>query len=82
MAGSCAARGRELRQVRKEAAVSGYSRVPQGSLAGASATWAASGSRIEGKARPLFIFFASAIRVRYRQPRVACFCLRADPGPT
>ena len=44
MAGSCAARGREPRQVRKEAAVSGYFRVPQGSLAGASATWALQGA--------------------------------------
>jgi hypothetical protein len=33
--GSCAAGTRETRQVRKEAAVSGLSRVPQGSLAGA-----------------------------------------------
>ena len=53
---SYAAKAREPRQVRKEAAVSGFSHVPQGFLTGAGYAGTAWGGRSEISARPIFVY--------------------------
>ncbi len=50
-------RAREPRQVREEAAVSGFSHVPQGFLTGAGYAGTAWGGRSEISARPIFVYF-------------------------
>ena len=60
--GSCAMGTREPRQVRKEAAVSGYLRVPQGRLAGVNYTGHARKSKSTPGAQPSIINHGSCKR--------------------